>query len=215
MKLHLFLVLKINRVKKITKGGWSGFGTATVGMDPNTFEVLNGHPNKIPTDKILGVVVQNCQSSVESEPSPLLYCSNLSLIYHRFRVNSRQNKVRTCNMFHCLTSSLLSSTSTHLSQVQLENITLQQLTCFASHSSSLPLVHNSFLEAVMTRILETQDKDIWTNVPHTKLTSKSAFEQVFNFPTKRLPLSETVGVCLRCPGPIPLSLLHEKRDNEG
>ena len=41
-------------------------------------------------------------------------------------------------MFHCLTSSLLSSTSTHLSQVQLENITLQQLTCFASHSSSLP-----------------------------------------------------------------------------
>ena len=65
-------------------------------------------------------------------------CSNLSLIYPRFRVNSRQDKVRTCNMFHCLTSSLLSSTSTHLSQVQLENITLQQLTCFASHSSSLP-----------------------------------------------------------------------------
>ena len=33
----------------------------TVGIDPNTFEVLNGHPNKIPTDKILGGVVQNCQ----------------------------------------------------------------------------------------------------------------------------------------------------------
>ena len=34
---------------------------ATVGIDPNTFEVLNGHPNEIPTDKILGGVVQNCQ----------------------------------------------------------------------------------------------------------------------------------------------------------
>ena len=32
-----------------------------VGIDPNTFEVLNGHPNKIPTDKILGGVVQNCR----------------------------------------------------------------------------------------------------------------------------------------------------------
>ena len=46
-------------VKKIARGGWSGFGTATVGIDPNTFEVLNGHPNKIPTDKIFGGVVQN------------------------------------------------------------------------------------------------------------------------------------------------------------
>ena len=42
------------------RGGWPGFGMVTVGMDPNTFEVLNGHPNKIPTDKILGGVVQNC-----------------------------------------------------------------------------------------------------------------------------------------------------------
>ena len=40
--------------------GWPGFGMVTVGMDPNKFEVLNGHPNKIPTDKILGGVVQNC-----------------------------------------------------------------------------------------------------------------------------------------------------------
>ena len=39
------------RFKKIARGGWSGFGTATVGIDPNTFEVFNGHPNKIPTDK--------------------------------------------------------------------------------------------------------------------------------------------------------------------
>ena len=48
------------RGKKIARGGWSGFGMVTVGIDPNTFEVLNGHPNKIPTDKILGGVVQNC-----------------------------------------------------------------------------------------------------------------------------------------------------------
>ena len=61
MKLHLFLVLKINGVKKIARDGWPGFGMVTVGMDPNTFEVLNGHPNKIPTDKILGGVVQNCR----------------------------------------------------------------------------------------------------------------------------------------------------------
>ena len=63
MKLHLFLVLKINGVKKIARGGWPGFGMVTVGMDPNTFEVLNGHPNKIPTYKILGGVVQNCRPS--------------------------------------------------------------------------------------------------------------------------------------------------------
>ena len=37
---------------------------ATVGIDPNTFEVLNGHPNKIPTDKILGGVVQNCHKKL-------------------------------------------------------------------------------------------------------------------------------------------------------
>ena len=55
----LFLVQKMMRVKQITRGGWSGIGTATVGIDPNTFEVLIGHPTKIPTDRILGDVVQN------------------------------------------------------------------------------------------------------------------------------------------------------------
>ena len=59
------MVQKINQVKKINRGGWTGFGTTTVGIDPNTFEVLNGHPNKIPTDKILGGVVQNCHNLVE------------------------------------------------------------------------------------------------------------------------------------------------------
>ena len=38
---------------------------ATVGIDPNTFEVLNGHPTKIPTDEILGGVVQNCPSKAK------------------------------------------------------------------------------------------------------------------------------------------------------
>ena len=60
--LHLllrFVEIKIEIVgmdpnwQKNARGRWSGFGTGTVGIDPNTFEVLNGHPNKIPTDKIL------------------------------------------------------------------------------------------------------------------------------------------------------------------
>ena len=37
-----------------------------VGIDPNTFEVLNGHSNKIPTDKILEGVVQNCRKCPET-----------------------------------------------------------------------------------------------------------------------------------------------------
>ena len=56
----------MNGGKTIARGGRPGFGRATVGIDPNTFEVLNGHPNKIPTDKILGGVVQNCQKSFQS-----------------------------------------------------------------------------------------------------------------------------------------------------
>ena len=55
----------MNWVQKIARGGWSGFGMVTVGIDPNTFEVLNGHPNKIPTDKILGGVVQNCRHTLK------------------------------------------------------------------------------------------------------------------------------------------------------
>ena len=35
------------------RGGWSGFGMATVGIHPNDFDL---DPNKIPT----GGVVQNC-----------------------------------------------------------------------------------------------------------------------------------------------------------
>ena len=53
-------VLQINWVNKILRGGWSGFGMVTVGMDPTSITILNGHPTKIPPDKILGGVVQNC-----------------------------------------------------------------------------------------------------------------------------------------------------------
>ena len=35
------------------RGGWTGFGMATVGIHPNDFDL---DPNKIPT----GGVVQNC-----------------------------------------------------------------------------------------------------------------------------------------------------------
>ena len=76
VKLHLFLVLKMNWVQKIARGGWSGFGMVTVGIDPNTFEVLNGHPNKIPTDKILGGVVQNCREYTS-------VCVSVYLCFHR------------------------------------------------------------------------------------------------------------------------------------
>ena len=48
-----FLVQKINQVKEITRGGWSGFGMATVGIDPTNYEL---NPTKIPP----GGVVQNC-----------------------------------------------------------------------------------------------------------------------------------------------------------
>ena len=42
-----------------------GFGMETVGIHPNEFGVLNGHPNKIPTNEMLGDVVKNCRRGVE------------------------------------------------------------------------------------------------------------------------------------------------------
>ena len=54
---NFILVLKENYVKKISRGGWSGFGMETVGIHPNECGVLNGHPNKIPTNEMLGGVV--------------------------------------------------------------------------------------------------------------------------------------------------------------
>ena len=57
---NFILVLKLNYVQKISRGGWSGFGMETVGIHPNECGVLNGHPNKIPTNEMLGDVVKNC-----------------------------------------------------------------------------------------------------------------------------------------------------------
>ena len=56
-----FLVLKINQVKEITRGGWSGFGTAWGGMDPTDFNVNWTHPTKNPPTTIYGAIVQKCQ----------------------------------------------------------------------------------------------------------------------------------------------------------
>ena len=66
---NFILVLKLNYVKKISRGGWSGFGMETVGIHPNDFGVLNGHPNKIPTNEMLGDVVKNCPNLDKFEVS--------------------------------------------------------------------------------------------------------------------------------------------------
>ena len=63
MNVH-FVFGTENEASQTNSEGWFGFGMATVGIDPNTFEVLNGHPTKIPTDEILGGVVQNCHNAV-------------------------------------------------------------------------------------------------------------------------------------------------------
>ena len=39
--------IEIELSPKISRGGWSGFGMETVGIHPNDFGVLNGHPNKL------------------------------------------------------------------------------------------------------------------------------------------------------------------------
>ena len=155
------------------------------------------------------------KDTFEWEPSFLLHCSNLSLIYCRFRVNPRQNKLCSCNMFCSLTSSLFSSTSTHLSPVQLENINLQQLAHFCFSFLILSLSCTTFILGTCQGkdTAKQKTKISWyfrTNIPHTELTSKSAFPT--NIWTQReSSLSQTVGVCLRCRGQIPPSLLHEKR----
>ena len=42
----------------------------TVGIHPNEFGVLNGHPNKIPTNEMLGDVVQNCRTDASLKLRP-------------------------------------------------------------------------------------------------------------------------------------------------
>ena len=68
---NFILVLKLNYVQKISRGGWSGFGMVTVGIHPNDFGFLNGHPNKIPTNEMLGDVVKNCRIGAQDFPTSL------------------------------------------------------------------------------------------------------------------------------------------------
>ena len=71
MNVH-FVFGTENEASQTNSEGWFGFGMATVGIDPNTFEVLIGHPTKIPTDRILGDVVQNCPRFLDEDKLPKL-----------------------------------------------------------------------------------------------------------------------------------------------
>ena len=86
---NFILVLKENYVKKISRGGWSGFGMETVGIHPNDFGVLNGHPNKIPTNEMLGDVVKNCRKAVllESVPTEIPIKSNPLIAFEHLSHN--------------------------------------------------------------------------------------------------------------------------------
>ena len=78
---------------------------------------------------------------------------------------------------------LLFNNHSFVSPVQLENINLQQLARFASHSSHslsctrfiLGTCHNENTSNTRQRHLDISGR----MSPHTKLTSKSAFEQMF------------------------------------
>ena len=83
---NFILVLKLNHVKKISRGRWSGVGTETVGIHPNEHGVLNGHPNKIPTSEMLGDVVQNCPLVVSHPwfPSLDMYASCFFISFYEY-----------------------------------------------------------------------------------------------------------------------------------
>ena len=46
------------------RGGWSGFGTALVWIDPNYFGSLCSNPNKIQTNDMVGGVMYFCRTSL-------------------------------------------------------------------------------------------------------------------------------------------------------
>ena len=56
----LCLVQKKLHVQKILRGGWLGFGTALVWIDPNYFGSLCSNPNKIQTNDMVGGVMYFC-----------------------------------------------------------------------------------------------------------------------------------------------------------
>ena len=47
-------------VQKIPRGGWLGFGTALIWIDPNYFGSLCSNPNKIQTNDMVGGVIHFC-----------------------------------------------------------------------------------------------------------------------------------------------------------
>ena len=76
-----------------------------VGIDPNTFEVLNGHSNKIPTDKILEGVVQNCRKYPETgKTAEILWTLSVTEIpysvYCLFCQPSNKKKLRRKEMLN-------------------------------------------------------------------------------------------------------------------
>ena len=64
-----FFVLrqKFNHDTWIMRGGWSGIGMVTGGMDPTDFSVKWTHPTKIPTLTKYGGIVPNCQFTIPNQ----------------------------------------------------------------------------------------------------------------------------------------------------
>ena len=62
LSIILFLVQKYWFIKKISRGGWSGFGKALVWIDPNYFGSLCSNPNKIQTNDMVGGVMYFCRT---------------------------------------------------------------------------------------------------------------------------------------------------------
>ena len=48
---------------KNSEGGWSGFGSALIWIDPNYFGSLSSNPNKIQTNDMVGGVIYFCQTN--------------------------------------------------------------------------------------------------------------------------------------------------------
>ena len=73
IKWRIFIpVQKAWYVKKIARGGWSGFGKALT-WDPS--QMITCHPKKIPKFLLKGGVVQFCQNL---NPEVVLICENLN-----------------------------------------------------------------------------------------------------------------------------------------
>ena len=61
-------------------GGWLGFGTTLIWIDPNYFGSLCSNPNKIQTNDMVGGVVYFCLFSEEVTTTTLSYCLTFQAI---------------------------------------------------------------------------------------------------------------------------------------